>query len=181
MDVSFILIIFRTFSISGTSQFTYNLMVENGDGNGYLFKVGQLGSLQSVNSIYTTMSITATFQYNIIKNANALFFPYVKTFTWTSWIFQYNGYDTSSPWTSLMNYLLYLQILDGWSFTFQTCTFSNNNIVSNPIFVIDQSSISYSGTPSSVNFKIDTGTFSNNIVSTNNRWLKIMNNPWIYG
>lgn len=75
------MLIYSTFSLTGNSEFKSNLVVESGSGYGYLFKIGDSSNLQSVGSTYTQATVTATFDQNIVKNANALFFMYVKTFT----------------------------------------------------------------------------------------------------
>jgi hypothetical protein len=78
-----------------------------------------------------------------------------------------------------MNYLIYFTLLDEYSFTLSQCQFTGNNLTISPIFITDQSSVSYSGTPSSVNFRVENSNFISNIGKDNSGSFVIMNNKWI--
>lgn len=95
-------------------------------------------------------------------------------------MFTNNGYDSSSSTTAVMSQLLYLNILEGYTFNFISCTFTSNSLSNTPVLVTDQSSLSSSTTPTAVNFLIQNCKFVSNTATDNAGALKIMNNAWLY-
>jgi len=79
-----------------------------------------------------------------------------------------------------MSQLLYLKVLEGYTYQLVSCTFISNVVSNTPVLVIDNSSISKVATPSSVNFLIEDTSFTTNIASSHGGSFKIMNNEWLY-
>ena len=78
-----------------------------------------------------------------------------------------------------MDHILSITILDGYTFIFSSCNFNGNIATISPLIVTDQTSVSYSGTPSTTNLQIQDSNFTSNQGLTDSGSFKIMNNSWL--